>query len=372
MNKKVRKISKRIHLWLALITGWIVCIVCITGAFYAFKDEIIAFTEPWRFVESADQTFILPEQVISIANQNTGFNDPFAITYGQSDDALMVDYFHEGMTTVFLNPYNGEVLKITEKKQSDFDFFSFILRGHRTLWLPTAIGKPIVGWSVVLFVIILLTGFILWLPKKLKYLKNNFKIRSGAKIYSTHVTLGGVFFLFLLIASLTGLTWSFSWFSKFTYAITGGGELKPYVLPQSNTDNTAKATSLLDVLYVDLKDKNSLATTFYFALPQDFTGVFRVSIVHKKNSYYHTDNLFFDQYSLVPLEGQGPYAGKYTESSNADKLVRMTLEIHDGRIFGVFGKTIVFMSSSSGAILYITGLIYWRKRTKKRYILKKK
>lgn len=85
-----------------------------------------------------------------------------------------------------------------------------------------------------------------------------------------------------MIASLTGLTWSFNWFRKFSYAITGGGELKPYVLPQSNIDNTTRAASLLDVLYVDLKDKNPLATTFYFALPQDSTGVFRVSVVHKR------------------------------------------------------------------------------------------
>ena len=362
----MRKISKKIHLWLALTSGWIVCIVCITGALYAFKDEIIAYNEPWRFVESSSDTPILPQNALDIANSSSGFDKPFAITYGQSDDALIVDYYQNGMTTVFINPYTEEEIKTVSNKPSDFDFFTFVLRGHRTLWLPTALGRPIVGWSVVLFVITLITGFILWIPKKWRYLKNNFKIRSRAKLYSLHTSIGGVFFIFLLIASITGLTWSFTWFSKFTYAISGGGELKPYILPQSDLERSSdKPTSLLDQLYVDLKAKNPQASTFYFALPQDSLGVFRVSIVHKKNSYYQTDNLFFDQYSLSPLMGQGPYAGKYTEVGLADKLVRMTLEIHDGRILGVFGKTIAFLSSLSGAILFITGFIYWRKRRKK-------
>lgn len=368
MNKGIRKISKKIHLWLALISGWVVFIVCITGALYAFKDEIIAYSEPWRFVVASDKAVILPSEVLDIANQSTGLKQPYAITYGQQNDALMVDYFgNNGMTTIFINPYTGEVIKEVTKSRSDFDFFNFVLRGHRTLWLPTSIGKPIVGWSVVLFVFILLSGFILWIPRKWKYLKNNFKIRKRSKLYSSHITLGGVFCIFLLIVSLTGLTWSFSWFSKLTYKLTGGGELKPYVLPNSATiDQSLKSGSNLDNLYVDLLKKNSLATNFYFALPQDSLAVYRVSIVHKSNSYYHTDNLFFDQYTLSPLEGQGPYAGKYTEASKADKLVRMTLEIHDGRILGIWGKVIAFLSSLSGAILFLTGFIYWIRRKNRR------
>ena len=108
-----------------------------------------------------------------------------------------------------------------------------------------------------------------------------------------------------------------------------------------------------------------LATTFYFALPHGNEDCIRVSIVHKRNSYYHTDNLFFDRYSLTPLTGQGPYAGKYTEVSSADKLRRMNLEIHDGRIGGIVGKILVFCASLIGASLPITGFIIWRQKSKR-------
>lgn len=369
MNKKIRKINRKLHLWIGLLPGCIVFIVCVTGALYAFKDEITAMTEPWRFVEEQDKTVILPSAVLKAASEEAGQDKPTAITYGEATDAVFVDYynFQTGMTTVFINPYDGQVIKTVNKGKDDFDFFRFILKGHRSLWLPTEIGKPIVGWSVLLFVVGLITGIILWLPRKWKYVKNNFKIRKKRLNFDLHNTLGGIFTPFLFIIAFTGLIWSFIWFSKAVYTITGGGELKPYILPQSDTLNMeSRLSDPFDKLYIQLKAAEPKAPTFYFALPADSLGVFRVSIVHKRNSYYQTDNLFFDQYTLQPLQGQGPYAGKYTEVSTADKIRRMNLEIHDGRIFGVVGKTIAFCSSLMGAVLFVTGFILWMKRKRRK------
>jgi uncharacterized iron-regulated membrane protein len=369
MNGNVRKISLKLHLWIAILPGWIAFIVCITGALYAFKDEITSISEPWRFVKAEDKPLIHPSSVIEAATKEIGRARPAAITYGEATDAVFVDYYNPatGMTTVFINPYNGQIIKTAKKGKDDFDFFRFVLNGHRTLWLPAKIGKPLVGWSVLLFVAGLITGIILWIPGKWKYLKNNFSIRRRRLTYTLHNTLGGLFAPFLLLAAFTGLVWSFNWFSKAVYTVTGGGELKPYILPKSDTlTMAAQLPKLLDQLYVQLKKAEPEASTLYFALPADSSGIFRVSIVHRRNSYYQTDNLFFDQYTLKPLQGQGPYAGKYTEASTADKIRRMNLEIHDGRIFGVFGKFLAFCSSLTGASLSVTGFILWRKRKRRR------
>ena len=75
---------------------------------------------------------------------------------------------------------------------------------------------------------------------------------------------------------------------------------------------------------------------------------------------------FLYRYTLVSLKGAGPYAGKYTEASPADKFRRMNLEIHDGRIWGLPGKIIMFLASLTGASLPVTGFIIWyRKRCKR-------
>ena len=165
-----------------------------------------------------------------------------------------------------------------------------------------------------------------------------------------------------------GLIFSLNWFSRGVYSITSGGEeLKPYVLPVSDTLQVVnRVTNPLDRLYTQLRLEEPAAKTFYFALPGQADGVYRVSVVHKRGSYYRTDNLFFDRYTLVSLKGAGPYAGKYTEASPADKFRRMNLEIHDGRIWGLPGKIIMFLASLTGASLPVTGFIIWYRKRRKR------
>ena len=375
MNKTFRKVCVKLHLWLGLLSGIVVFIVCITGCLYVFKEEINEATQPWRFVTPQENSVLPPSRILAVSDSVVVNKAPTAITYGEASDAVFVDYYQPeiGMTTVFLDPYNGMVLKMVSKRFDDFDFFRFILDGHRTLWLPRAIGSPIVGYSVLIFLITLITGIILWWPKH--WTRNALVARLTIKRKSSfsrlnfdlHNVVGFYAAFLLIILSFTGLVFSLNWFSKAVYFITSGGkELKPYTLPISDTLRISRwKNDSLDKPYFQLREEEPAANTFYFALPVTNDGVFRVSIVHKRGSYYRTDNLFFDQYTLASLQGTGPYAGKYTEASPADKFRRMNLEIHDGRIFGLFGKILMFCASLVGASLPVTGFIVWFRKKRK-------
>ena len=376
MNKTFRKACAKLHLWRGLLSGIVVFIVCITGCMYAFKDEITDATQPWRFVAPLEKEFLPPSRLLAIADSVMGGASATAITYGERSDAAWVDYYQPeaGMSTVFINPYSGQVLKSVVNHNGDFDFFRLVLSGHRTLWLPWEIGSPIVGYSVLIFLITLITGVILWWPRSrtrkalvqrltlkrpFTFSRLNFDLHNVAGFYAA---------LVLAVLCFTGLIFSLNWFSRGVYSITSGGEeLKPYVLPVSDTLQVVnRVTNPLDRLYTQLRLEEPAAKTFYFALPGQADGVYRVSVVHKRGSYYRTDNLFFDRYTLVSLKGAGPYAGKYTEASPADKFRRMNLEIHDGRIWGLPGKIIMFLASLTGASLPVTGFIIWyRKRCKR-------
>ncbi len=71
----------------------------------------------------------------------------------------------KGNTILRINPYTGAVISKTERKEGETDFFRFILNGHRFLWMPYEIGRPIVNYGTMIFVIILITGMVLWWPK---------------------------------------------------------------------------------------------------------------------------------------------------------------------------------------------------------------
>ena len=118
----------------------------------------------------------------------------------------------------------------------------------------------------------------------------------------------------------------------------------------------------IDILDSKLKNEEPEAEQFYYALPQNDSDVYRVSVVHELGSYYKQDNRYFDQYNLKELQGKGPWAGEYSEKSAADKMMRMNLDIHEGIILGWLGKAIMFLASLVGASLPITGLIIWRRR----------
>lgn len=372
MALKARKICIKLHLYLGLLSGIVVFIVCVTGCLYVFKDEITGLSQQWKTVEVQNTPTLFPSEVLAIANKEASDTMPSAITYGRPSDAVFVDYynFEKGMTTVYINQYTGQILKTIIKQKDDFDFFRFVLDGHRHLWLPQDIGKPIVGVSVLIFVIILITGLVIWWPKRWnkKVLKRNFTLKRKNLLWGLHSVLGSYSFILLLLLALTGLIWSFDWYSKSVYKLSGGGELKPYTLPLSDTtqvDGAKTKNKILDRLFIQLASETPNAADYYIALPSSKDGVIRVSIAYIKGAYYKTDNLFFDRYTLKPLQGTGPYAGKYEDASSADKLRRMNYDIHTGRIWGIWGKIVLFLASIIGASLPVTGYIYWyRKRHK--------
>jgi uncharacterized iron-regulated membrane protein len=77
MSTKVRKSASRslfyriaawLHLWLGLITGIVMIIVCLTGCIWVFQDEITAYIlEPETRVTHQAAPVLTPSQIQRIA-----------------------------------------------------------------------------------------------------------------------------------------------------------------------------------------------------------------------------------------------------------------------------------------------------------------
>lgn len=373
----MRKICRKLHLWLGLASGVIVFIVCITGCMYVFKDEIRQISEPYKQVQAQERAFIKPSQAINMANRAAKNSSPAAITYGEKTDAVVVDYgsfMAPEKTEVCLNPYTGKVLHVKTTQAAHFDFFAFVLRGHRSLWLPQPLGGMVVSYGVLVFFITLLTGIVIWLPRRWnrrslgRMLVVKRPLRPRRFTYDLHTVVGVYLLIPLMALCFTGLMMGLDWFAGGMYRLVSGGkEMQAYVLPESDTLHVnPRQQTRLDALHATLTTEEPAAVQFYYALPDAKAGVYRVSIVHERNSYYKTDNRFFDQYTLRELAGTGPYAGRYAEAGTADTMMRMNLSIHDGRIFGIWGKLLMCLASLIGASLPVTGaMLWWRKRQKR-------
>ena len=201
------KIFHKIHLWMALPFGIVMAIVCLTGALLIIEKPVTTLIYP-DFYE-VKPIGPAPGPAPEPARQPTCNGDCQNCKTGC------------GGNTTETGPVKAEKAEKAPKgdKQKKLPFFENTLKLHR--WLLDApqtkgertLGKTIVGISIVLFVLDLLTGLVIWWPRKKKSLRNRLKVEFGKGtahfLYDCHVSLGFWTLAILLLIALTGLTWSF-------------------------------------------------------------------------------------------------------------------------------------------------------------------
>ncbi|WP_152268608.1 PepSY-associated TM helix domain-containing protein [Agriterribacter humi] len=372
-----KKLTGKIHLWLGLSSGLVVLILGITGCILAFELEIRSLTESFRNVKVENRAVLPPSELKAIAEKYLASKKALGIEYPGKDKAAVAAYYDEKeYELLFMNPYSGEVLK---HKNMNKDFFRIVLDGHYYLWLPNDIGQPIAASATLVFLVMMISGLILWWPKNKAAKKQRFTIKWSAgwrrKNYDLHNVLGFYMTWIAIFLAITGLVFGFQWFARSLYWITSGGEtMVEHTHPVSDTTKTASFANMADHLWQEhragLKENESIGV--YFAgIPTDPV---EIAINHKPGTYYNSDYYHYDQYTGKELPATGSYAGKFEDAALADKIVRMNYDMHVGAILGLPGKILAFFASLIAASLPVTGFYIWlgRKKKKKAVFAKQK
>ncbi|MEM8526993.1 MAG: PepSY-associated TM helix domain-containing protein [Bacteroidota bacterium] len=364
------------HKILGLVTGLVVFIVAITGACWVFQEEIKEWLAPNYKIVAEDKAILTASQARDLAQRVFPDKAIHGTLYEQPTDPIEVIFYQaepEFYQSVFLHPYSGKVLH-TENHFSGF--FDFVLDGHMYVWLPKAIGGQVVKWSILLFLFIVFSGLLLWLPKKWKGVKRKVTIRWKPttrwrrKNHDLHTVIGFYIYALAFAFAFTGSVMSFPWFYYLVFKAAGGDSNPRFVIP--NNEKSVLTSSInsdvlpLDRLIPKLQKEVPDAVSFELHYPHADTASIYVEVSHKKGVYYNSDYRFFDQSTLAEIESPSIYA-KYGNADFADKVIRMNYDIHVGAIGGLPGKIIAFLASLIVASLPITGfLVWWGKRNKKR------
>ena len=364
----LKKIIGRIHLWLGLSSGLIVVLLGITGCILAFELEIRSWTEPYQYTESQAKPYLPPSVLRAAADPYLVSGKTLGITYpGEGKSAIAAYYDETHYELVYLNPYTGEVLK---HKDMTRDFFRVVLDGHFYLWLPHHIGQPIVASATLIFLVMLITGIVLWWPKNKAARKQRFSIKWSArwrrKNYDLHNVLGFYMSWIGLFLAITGLVFGFQWFARSVYWVSSGGQtMEEHRHPVSDSTQGPAAANMADQLWAkhasQIKAEESLGI-YFAALPSDPV---EAVVNHRPGTYYNSDFYHYDQYTGEELPATGSYAGSFRHASVADKLVRMNYDIHVGAVLGLAGKFLAFFASLIAASLPVTGFYIWWGRKKK-------
>ena len=366
-----KKLIRKLHLWLGLLSGLVVFIIAITGCIYAFQEEIQDATQPYRFVTKEEKAYKLPTELLPIAQQQLPGKELHSLKYYAKDRAVEAIFYHYEPTyyyAVYLNPYSGEVLKVVDRNAG---FFRFILDGHFYLWLPPTIGQPVVAIFTLIFLTMVVSGIILWFPKNKAAWKQRvwFRWKKSTKWrrknYDLHNIVGFYASLVALIFVITGLVWGFQWFAYGYYKIMGGEKSLVYQEPLSGKDRQMSGDApMLDQLYGRIFLNQPAIASAEFHPPASDSASLEVATNAEVGTYWKTDYRFFDQYSGKELSVDHIY-GRQHNAKVADKIMRMNYDIHTGGIWGLPGKLLAFFMSLLIATLPITGVMVYIGRKKK-------
>jgi uncharacterized iron-regulated membrane protein len=345
-----------------------VFIIAITGCIYAFQEEIQNYTDDFRFVQTENKPVLEPSQIKEIAEKELPNKVLHSIKYFKDNHSIEVSFYHYEPTyyyKMYLNPYSGKVL---HTQNMDEVFFNFILKGHMYLWLPQKIGSVVVLIATLIFFLMVITGLVLWFPKKWNVFKKRiwFQWKSTTKWkrknWDLHGIIGFYSCFFALIFIITGLVWVLPNFAEIFHKSLGGKKSMTYQEPISKKADS-EIQNPLDKLYQTYIVKDIFSSVEIHPAETDSSSI--LVVTNPDNSTYWKSNyVFHNQYNLQELKVNHIW-GKFNEATNADKILRLNYDIHVGSALGLTGKVIAFFASLLIATLPITGFMIWYGRRKK-------
>lgn len=355
------------HRWLGFISGLVVFIVSITGCLFCFQDEIQDALYEYRTVHNPGTPYVQPSKLVSAVKTAYPKASPDYIYYygAERPAGVLANMGKEGFEYVFLDPYTG---KITHHEKPQTNFFIIIEYLHLYLLLPPAIGKWIVGVSVIIFIVLMITGIILWWPKRKTDRKRSFTIKWGGRWrrvnYDLHNVLGFYSTAVALILAITGLAIAFEPVSKAIYLAANLGKDIKNEVEEVKSDSLKRAGTakqpVIDLAFAYARKEAPKAEMFLIHNDPAVSGAIGVGAYPKSMRYAYATGFEFDKYNGKLLKSY-----LYEKKSAGLKLNEMNYDIHVGQIIGLPGKIIAFLVSLICASLPITGLIIWLGKRKK-------
>ena len=396
----MKKIFRKIHLWLSVPFGLIITLVCFSGAMLVFENEVNEwFRRDLYYVETVKESPLSMDKLLE--KVATTLPDSVAVTgVSISSDpgrAYQVSLSKPRRASLYVDQYTGEVKGKSERS----GFFMFMFRMHR--WLLDSMnpgnegifwGKMIVGVSTLLLVFVLISGIVIWWPRTRKALKNSLKITATKGWrrfwYDLHVAGGMYALIFLLAMALTGLTWSFPWYRTAFYKVFGVEVQQRVAQGHEQKSDAQKRDTKLAAHREKKREGNEVRKGERSRRPENnHSDMYSVTSpfvywqeiydkLRRQNPEYKqisissgTASVSFnrfgnqrasDRYSFNTDNGEFTETSLYQHQDKSGKIRGWIYSVHVGNWGGMFTRILTFIAALLGAALPLTGYYLWIKR----------
>ncbi|WP_160717448.1 PepSY-associated TM helix domain-containing protein [Chitinophaga solisilvae] len=362
MKKLFKKVNAWLHLWLGLVSGILVFVISITGCFIVFEQELKDLLNPeLRIAPQEEHLLLPPSRLYETAAAAFPGREIYSVWYHGLNRAAHISLAAD--STLYVNPYTGALLAV----KPHHDFFSFMEEGHTSLWMGRKIGHAVVSWSTFIFFLLLLSGIVLWFPKKWNKagVNNSFKVKWKAKWkrlnYDLHNVLGFYALLVAFVMAATGMIMGLSWFSKSVYWLTGGKTMErreaAHVAPYPQHAIRLRVDEAWNKVRheIAMYNKHDIIASFPDEEDEPIYLCTDMKMGIWRDLYMDPNNL-----ELLPSSNK-----RITDLPFAGQLRKANYGLHVGAIGGFATKLLYFLGSLICASLPVTGFYIWWHRGKK-------
>lgn len=370
----------RWHFFAGLLVIPFMLNLAVTGSLYLFKDEIDNTVFAHRNVVQPRDEALAPSVLVDDAKADVPGSKVlrYRAPAEPTQSARVTVGTDAGKTLVFVDPYSGSVLgKVGEqeefnwvvKKIHSLDYFGFAFNR-----IVEAVG----GLALILVV----TGFYLWWPRKQTGGVMSVRGTPDKRVFwrDIHAVTGAVAGALIFFLAITGMPWSGYWGDKVNTTLSSAGLGYPAQLwddvPVSNvpTKNvltnagwtvenapvpTSTANAAAQVVGIDqiVASANAagVAPGFEVSFPSDNQGVYTAAVF--PNDIARQRTMHFDQYTGKPLVDI-----KFADYGTGAKAIELGIGVHQGEYLGLANQIVMLMTCLAIMLTSVSAVVMWWKR----------
>jgi len=370
----------RWHFFAGLLVIPFMLNLAVTGSLYLFKDEIDNTVFAYRNVVQPRGQALAPSLLTE--NAKTAVPGAKVLRYRspdtQTQSARVTVGTPDGKVLVFVDPYSGAVLgKVGEK-----DEFNWVVKKIHSLDYFGFAFDRIVEAVGGLALILVVTGFYLWWPRKQTGGVISVRGTPNKRVFwrDIHAVTGAVAGALIFFLAISGMPWSGYWGDKVNTTLSDAGLGYPAQLwddvPVSkiptkdvlanagwtvenapvptSTPSSAALPVGLDQIVAAAK-ASGIAPGFEVSLPSGKQGVYTAVIFPDDIAKQRT--IHFDQYTGKPLIDL-----KFADYGAGAKAIEFGIGVHQGEYWGLANQIVMLMTCLAIILTSVSAVVMWWKR----------
>jgi uncharacterized iron-regulated membrane protein len=351
-----RSILLKLHLYVALAIGLFLIVIGLTGASLVFEEKLDRALNPAvSYVEPQGSRLDIQDLLERVRSAEPSGRVTAVRLAAAPNQPLQ--FFHQKGFTIYVNPYSGEILGRRTVQDREHGLARRLHVLHVSLFAGEW-GKKVVGLACVLALFLVVSGLILWWPRKIV----TFKWKASWKRvnFDLHHVLGLTASLFSLVITLAGSIIAYPGiFDPWINRLDGS---PPLIRPERSTLIPGKSPITLGEAVSIAEAALPGAILNNISIPQGGPAIVRAQMKFPEDrTPAGRSRVYIDQYS-----GKVLLVESTRTSPPGTRIQNLKRSLHTGDILGAPTQAIYFLASLILVSQVVTGVLMWwnsRRRT---------